>query len=264
VACPAGGARTNKAGKPITCLSGDQLAINFNGRGTAATRAELLQFFSQPRDLQDAAVRNTLQPLLADYDGNNNVFEQFVGDVIPDWSGAFGGNISLGRSWRFQTLFEYRTGFKVQNLTDGFRASQHPSIGSNRKEYDALEAIIGNPASTPDQRVDAANKYITEYRRLLEPGLNQAEDGDFVRLREIALTYNLPNGFVQKFGVSGGNVTVSGRNLWLATKYSGLDPESNENGRGSTGALTDNFLVSTDGFGLPLQRRVSLIVNLNF
>jgi hypothetical protein len=123
---------------------------------------------------------------------------------------------------------------------------------------------MNNPASTAEQRLEAANKYITKHRRLLEPGLHQAEDGDFVRLREIALTYNLPGSLLSRFGVGSGNVTLSGRNLWLATKYSGLDPESNENGRGSTGALTDNFLVSTDGFGLPLQRRVALVVNLNF
>lgn len=263
VACN-GAPKTNKAGKPIACLGADQFPIAFNGASTPATRAELLQYFSQPRDLQTSAVQNALKPFLADYDGNGNPLEQFVGDVIPDWSGAFGGSMSLGRSWRFQTLFEYRTGFKVQNLTDGFRGSQHASIGSNRKAFDEIEATLNNPASTAEQRLNAANLYITKHRRLLEPGLHQAEDGDFVRLREIALTYNLPSGLLGRFGANGGNVTLSGRNLWLATKYSGLDPESNENGRGSTGALTDNFLVSTDGFGLPLQRRVSLVVNLNF
>ncbi len=263
VACN-GAPKTNKAGKPIACLGPDQFAIAFNGSSTPATRAELLQYFSVPRDLQNSGVQNALKPFLADYDGNGNTLEQFVGDVIPDWSGAFGGSMSLGRSWRFQTLFEYRTGFKVQNLTDGFRGSQHASIGSNRKAFDEIEATLNNPASTPEQRLEAADKYIQKYRRLLEPGLHQAEDGDFVRLRELALTYTLPASLLSRLGTKGGNVTLSGRNLWLATKYSGLDPESNENGRGSTGALTDNFLVSTDGFGLPLQRRVSLIVNLNF
>jgi TonB-dependent starch-binding outer membrane protein SusC len=121
-----------------------------------------------------------------------------------------------------------------------------------------------NPASTPDQRADAAIEYVTKYRRLLEPGLSQDEDGDFIRLREIALTYNIPSRLASRFKSRNASITVSGRNLWLATKYSGLDPESNENGRGSTGALTDNFLVSTDGFGLPLQRRVSIILNFGF
>lgn len=264
VACPSGGPRTNSAGKPILCLTGDQLPIKASASGAPLTRAQLLQYFSVPRDLQTGAVQSALQPVLADYDGNGNPFEQLVGDVIPDWSGAFGGNINLGQAWKFQTLFEWRTGFKVQNLTDGFRGSQHPSIGSNRKEFDEIASTLENPASTPEQRVEAAERYITKHRRLLEPGLHQAEDGDFIRLREIALTYNVPARLASRLRSRNASVTVSGRNLWLATKYSGLDPESNENGRGSTQGADANFLVSTDGFGLPLQRRVSLIFNLGF
>ena len=264
VPCGASGPKTNKAGKPITCLAANTLPIKASLTGPALTRDQLLQYFSVPRDLQTAAVSSALRPVLADYDGNGNEFEQFVGDVIPDWTGAFGGNFNLGTSWKFQTLFEWRTGFKVQNLTDGFRGSQHPSIGSNRKEFDDIASTLENPASTAEQRVAAAEKYIKHNRRLLEPGLHQAEDGDFIRLREIALTYNIPSRLASRLKSRNASVTVSGRNLWLATKYSGLDPESNENGRGSTGALTDNFLVSTDGFGLPLQRRVSLIINLGF
>jgi TonB-dependent starch-binding outer membrane protein SusC len=263
VACN-GAPKQNKAGQNILCLSADQVPIRTSATGAPITRAQLVQYFSQPRDIQTGAVQAALQPVLADYDGNGNVFEQLVGDVIPDWTGAFGGNFNWGSSWKFQTLFEWRTGFKVQNLTDGFRGSQHPSIGSNRKEFDELAATMENPASTPEQRADAAIKYVTKHRRLLEPGLHQAEDGDFIRLREIALTYNIPAGLASRLKSRNASITLSGRNLWLATKYSGLDPESNENGRGSTGALTDNFLVSTDGFGLPLQRRVSLILNFGF
>ncbi len=264
VACPSGGPKTNSAGKPITCITADQFPIDFNGRGTAATRAELLAYFSQPRDLQASSVQSTLKPLLADYDGNGNVLEQRIGDNIPDWTGAFGATYSLGSSWRFQTLFEYKTGFMVQNLTDGFRGSQHSSIGSNLIEFDRLESTIKNPASTPEQRLEAANQYVTKNRRLLEPGLSQAEEGDFVRLRELAATYTLPGSWASKLKARNGSLTLSGRNIFLRTKYTGTDPETNENGRSGTASIDDNFLVNTDGFGLPLQRRVSLIINLTY
>jgi hypothetical protein len=264
VACPTGGPKTNKAGKPITCITADQFPIDFNGRGTAATRAELLAYFSQPRDLQVSSVQSTLKPLLADYDGNGNLFEQRIGDNIPDWTGAFGATYTLGSSWRFQTLFEYKTGFLVQNLTDGFRGSQHSSIGSNLKEFDLIESTIKNPASTPEQRLAAANEYVTKNRRLLEPGLSQAEKGDFVRLRELAATYTLPGSWAGKLKARNGNITLSGRNIFLKTSYTGTDPESNENGRAGSASINDNFLVNTDAFGLPIQRRVSLIINLTY
>lgn len=256
---------TNSANRPITCYnSADQLPINFNGRGTAATRAELLAYFAQPRDIQTSAVQSALQPLLADYDGSGILFEQNVGKSIPTWTGAFGGTWSFANHWKFQSTLEYRTGYLISNLTDGFRLSQHPSIGSNRREFSEIQAVMQNPASTPEQRVQAAETYIRGYRRLLEPGLYQGQNGNFLRWRELAITYDFGADLAKKLGFRNASITAAGRNLFLWTSYPGQDPESNENGRGSVGALQDNFQNATDGFGLPIPRRVSLALNLNF
>ena len=255
---------TNSANKPITCYNNGQIPISFNGRGTAATRDELLAYFATPRDIQQSAVQSALQPLLADYDGNGILFEQRVGKSIPTWTGAFGGTWSFANHWKVQSTMEYRTGYMVSNLTDGFRLSQHPSIGSNRKEFSDLQAAMLNPASTPEQRVAAAETYIRGYRRLLEPGLYQGQDGSFLRWRELAVTYNLGADMAKKIGFRDASLTFAGRNILMWTKYPGQDPESNENGRGSTGSLADNFQNATDGFGLPIPRRLSLALNLNF
>ena len=53
------------------------------------------------------------------------------------------------------------------------------------------------------------------------------EDGSYVKLREISLTYNLPSSFAQSVRASSAALTVSGRNLHTWTKYSGYDPEMN-------------------------------------
>jgi hypothetical protein len=136
-ACPGGRATpaTNSLGQPIACYGPDQFPISLNGNGRAATRAELLAYLSQPRDLKTSAVQNALRPLLADYDGSGNVSEQRVGDIFPDWTGNFGTSITLKRNWRLLANFEWRTGFMVHNLTDAFRGSQHATIGSNLKDY---------------------------------------------------------------------------------------------------------------------------------
>lgn len=264
--CPTGGARTNSAGNPIACYnaSAGQLPINFRGRGVPASRDSLLAYFATPRDLKNSGVQADLRPLLGDYDGNGNTGEQFVGDIIPDWTGSFGFNAKLGASWRVSSLFEYKTGFYIQNLTDGFRMSQHPSIGSNRREWSEIESTLNNPASTPEQRLAAASKYVFEYRRLLEPGLHQHQKGDFTRLRELSVTWLAPEGIAAKMGAKAFSVTASGRNLFIWTKYPGMDPESNAVGRGSGTALEQNFLDSTDAFGLPIPRRFSLAFNYGF
>ena len=263
-ACPSGGPATNSANKPIACYNpASELPINFNGRGTAATQAELLAYFATPRDIQASSVQSTLQPLLADYQGTGILFEQRNGDIFPDWTGALGGTYRFMKNFRVQTLFEYRTGFKVQDLTDGFRQSQHPSIGSNRIEFSNIQAIMLNPLSTPEQRVAAATEYVTKYRRLLEPGLNQSKDGTFMRMRELALTYDFSPTIASKLGARTLSVTAAGRNLLLWTKYPGTDPETNAIDR-SASTLDQNFLASTDAFGVPIPRRFSFSVNFGF
>lgn len=263
-ACPSGGPATNSAGRPIACYNAaTEAPINFNGRGTAATQAELLAYFATPRDILNSGVQATLQPLLADYQGTGILFEQRNGDVFPDWTGALGGTYRFKKNWRVQTLFEYRTGFQVQNLTDGFRLSQHPSIGSNKIEFSNIHATLLNPASTPEARVAAAQLYVTKYRRLLEPGLNQGQDGTFMRLRELALTYDVSPTLASKLGARTMSITASGRNLLLWTKYPGVDPEVNAIDR-SASTLDQNFLASTEAFGVPVPRRFSFAVNFGF
>jgi TonB-linked SusC/RagA family outer membrane protein len=264
-ACPSGGPATNAAGKPIACYNpANQLPINLNRQGSPATVDQLLAYFATPRDLKNSGVQTALSPFLADYDGNGNLTEQFVGDGIPDWTGSFGFNVSVGRSWKISSLFEYKRGFLIQNLTNAFRESQHPSIGSNTRAYSQIEATLNNPASTPQQRVDAAREYILEYRRLIENGLNEQQPGDFTRWRELSVTWTASEGVASRLGAKNFSVTASGRNLLIWTKYPGADPEANAIGRGIGSALDQNFLDSTDAFGLPIPRRFSLSFNYGF
>jgi TonB-linked SusC/RagA family outer membrane protein len=266
-ACPGGGntPATNSRGQPIACYGPNEFPINFNGQGRAATREQLLAYFAQPRALKNSAVQSALQPLLADYQGTGNLLEQRNGKTIPDWTGAFGGTANIGSHWRFNTNFEWRTGFVIQNLTDGFRDSQHPSIGSNRRGFSTVEAILENPNSTPEQRLAAAETYVREYRRLLEPGLSQNQDGSFLRLRELSLTYTASPTLASKFRAKSLAVTLAGRNLWVWTNYTGVDPEANAvSPFGSGNTIDNNFLQATDAFGVPIPRRFAFTINYGF
>ena len=266
VACPGGGTTpaTNQLDKPIACYGPGEYPISLNNNGRAATREELLAYLAQPRDLKTAAVQNALRPLLADFDGSGIITEQRVGDIFPDWTGNVGATITFKRNWRFLTNFEWRTGFLVHNLTNAFRSSQHATIGSNLKDYSEVEATLANPASTAEQRLEAADRYINNYRRLLEPGLNEMEEGDFLRLRELALTYSASSWLASRLGARTMSITLSGRNLLLWTKYSGSDPEIAYNGREPGGGVQSNFNDAIDAFGLPIPRRFSFFINLSY
>ncbi len=51
------------------------------------------------------------------------------------------------------------------------------------------------------------------------------EDGSFLRLKTLQLSYTLPKKFTRKIHLNTIQVFVSGQNLWTWTKYTGLDPE---------------------------------------
>jgi TonB-linked SusC/RagA family outer membrane protein len=274
-ACPGGGTTPaqNSAGANIACYGPGEYPISLNNNGRAATQAELLAYLATPRDLKTTAVQNALRPLLADYDGTGtfqngvyvpNLSEQRIGDIFPDWTGTFGPTVTYRKNWRLNSLFEWRTGFLVHNLTYAFRSSQHATIGSNLRPYSEVEAILNNPASTPQQRVDAADLYIKQFRRLLEPGLNEFEKGDFMKFRELALTYLAPQHIAARARASSMAITLAARNIGLWTPYSGSDPEIAYAGRQAGGGVVGNFNDASDSFGMPVPRRFSLLVSLGF
>jgi hypothetical protein len=199
-----------------------------------------------------------------DEDGDGDYLDHFLGKPYPDWSGSFGANLNFMRNWRFNTLFEYRGGnFTVTNLTDAFRNS-HGVIGTNTLIAAQTEATIRNPASTPQQRLEAAKQWLK--LRALSPydGLNQNEDGSFVRLREIGISYNAPARLAAKLGAKDMALSLAGRNLFLWTNYSGTDPETNANGRRTDGGVDGNYLEAVDAFGWPLARRIALSIRLGY
>jgi TonB-linked SusC/RagA family outer membrane protein len=72
------------------------------------------------------------------------------------------------------------------------------------------------------------------------------EDASFVRLKDATLSYDLPSPFATRFGGESLRVYVNGRNLWTSTKWTGLDPELNNQRsvpleRVVTGGMTVRF-----------------------
>ncbi|MBX7241221.1 MAG: SusC/RagA family TonB-linked outer membrane protein [Bacteroidia bacterium] len=83
------------------------------------------------------------------------------------------------------------------------------------------------------------------------------EDGSFVRLREVNLGYTLDRKiFGAKSPVKGATIVLTARNLWLATKYQGVDPE--------TSLVGSRDYQGMDYFNNPNTRSVGAALNLSF
>ena len=51
------------------------------------------------------------------------------------------------------------------------------------------------------------------------------EDGSFFRLRNVTLSYDLPETWMKKVKMTGVRLYVAADNLWTLTRFSGMDPE---------------------------------------
>jgi TonB-dependent starch-binding outer membrane protein SusC len=67
------------------------------------------------------------------------------------------------------------------------------------------------------------------------------EDGSFIRLKNIRLSYELPVTLISKAGMKRLELFVAGKNLLTFTSYSGIDPEVNYNGLNAIALGTDFF-----------------------
>jgi TonB-linked SusC/RagA family outer membrane protein len=89
------------------------------------------------------------------------------------------------------------------------------------------------------------------------------EDGSYVRLKNIALGYNLPSDLLKNIGVENVRLSVSAQNLLTFTNYSGLDPEVNYTA-GDTGNTASNTIRGFDFGNYPTIKSVSFSVNVKF
>jgi hypothetical protein len=261
-ACPSGKTVGNFGGR---CLQAGQLPWDVNKDGIPDSESDMLAFLASPRAV------SALNPLF----NNDSKFASILGNYgvyggkpLPDYQGSVGGSVTFRKNWRLSTNFEYKFGnFTISDLTDAFRNAS-PTNGGNTQQNAEVQGILLNPASTAQQRLVAAKTWVNELLALSPyDGMNQSKAGDFLRWRELSLTYTAPTSWANKIGGTDLTISASGRNLMLWTKYTGVDPEVNvysrgqNGGNGNTGA---NFGESIDAFGFPLPRRFAINVKVGF
>ena len=255
-ACLSGKTTTPLGG---VCLQPGQLPFDTNKDGKPDTQAELLAYLAVPRTLAN------VDPIAADDNNNGDKLDHYDGKPFPDFEGSFGGSMTIRKSWKIGTNFEYRAGnYTISDLTGAFRRA-NPTNGGNTQLRAQTEAKILNPASTAQDRLDAATVYAYQLKGLSPyDGLNQQFSADFLRWRELSLTYLLPARVAAPLGASDLSITFAARNFALWTKYPGVDPEINIFGRSSGGSTDANFGEGIDAFGFPIPRSLSINIRMGF
>jgi TonB-linked SusC/RagA family outer membrane protein len=181
----------------------------------------------------------------------------FAGNVLPTFEGNISTNVTIQRNLRLYGLIDTKRGHRVRNFTDFFRETQ--LVRSNaRLDTTVLSKVerlrrYGNPNPLQPAFITDSTGAVMTVNDVQE---DYIQDGSFVRLRELSLTYTLPPQWARALRAAAASVTVAGQNLHLWTKYEGYDPEVVSNAV----ALYNR----DDFFTQPPVRRYVFRVNLTF
>ena len=163
------------------------------------------------------------------HDGNINELDiVYLGNCNPKMTGGFGVKFDYKR-WALNVQFNYRYGSKVLNMA---KMNAENMIGTNNQSYAVnwrwrTEGDTGN--TLPRALYNKGYNYLGSDRFV--------EDGSFCRLNYVQLRYTLPSELLKRWNLNSASVSVNANNLFLWTRYSGVDPEV---GYGGMGLSTDN------------------------
>lgn len=205
------------------------------------------------------------------------------GSVQPDWTMGITNSFSYkGLSLSF--LIDIKSGGLMWNGTKGalYYFGTHKHTEDREKAY-VHEGLLGHLAGYDDNgdpvikhwengvEVDgpgAANsveKPDDENYRFWNgfgsgftgPSEPYVEKTDWVRLREISVSYSIPRTLLKKTGfIRNLELYFTGRNLWIDTDYTGIDPETSLTGAGNGQGM--------DYFNMPGTKAVTFGVKLGF
>jgi TonB-linked SusC/RagA family outer membrane protein len=174
---------------------------------------------------------------------NGTTVDSVVGDATPKFTMQFGNDFRWNRIV-VSALVDWRNGGQVSDLTRNLFDE-----GFNSWDYDK---------PSPDPSVGATlGAYRYNSWKGGQNSLAYIESGSYTALREVSLTYDVPNRFFSMLSgrVSQVRFSLTGRNLFLWTKYWGMDPDAAQFGNQAV-------RINVDHSPYPLSRSFFLSIDV--
>lgn len=183
--------------------------------------------------------------------------ETNLGNVMPDWTMGINNSFSFkGVSLSF--LFDIKKGGVMWNGTKGamyyFGSHEDTESRGDGAVY-VFEGVKASNGQANDIKVAKdVNWYFNgEGSGFTGPAGQFVEETDWVRLRELTLSYRLSSNLLKKTFFNSAEIFATGRNLWLSTPYTGVDPETSLIGAGNGQGLDYFNMPGTKSYTLGLR-----------
>lgn len=155
----------------------------------------------------------------------NNATLQNVGSASPKFFGGIRNTFGY-KNFQLSAFFTFVSGNKVYNSTrelmDNDGAYAQYNLMQLDKGWSRWEKP-GDNATHPKYTLNGNNNSHKPSSRFLE-------DGSYLRLRNVNLSYSLPQDWLQRMKIGSARISIGGDNLWTLTRFSGIDPEVDDRG----------------------------------
>lgn len=166
-----------------------------------------------------------------DVDKNDTIDRRdmvYMGNIFPKWTGGFSSTVSY-KGLSLYVRCDFATGHTIYNYMRASLDGQF--VGATNSTTDILKSWLkqGDQTNVPRyywaDQVAEANYWRGDPRSGNQGGSQNFEKGDYLAIREVTLSYNIPSNLFGKIGLSNLRVYATGNNLKYFTKYSGYSPE---------------------------------------
>ena len=179
------------------------------------------------------------------HDGQINEMDiVYLGNSLPKVNGGFNFTFKYG-NWSVKTRFMYRFGNKVVNLA-------RQNLEKMFDTYNQCASVNYRWRKDGDETPIPRAMYNTSYN--FQPSDRYVEDGGFVRFQNLQIAYNFPKKMIKEWGLNQLQAYASLNNLYVWTKYSGVDPEISPQGYG----------VAADASQTPRSKQFTVTLNVGF
>lgn len=159
-----------------------------------------------------------------DADGNGLIESTdrvYVGNEFPDWTGGFSNSLSY-KGFDLYFRLDYSIGHTIFNIPKTF--NDYNWAGNTNISQDLVDNVWMKQGDIAKYaRSSWGGERVS--KNMLRGNSLSFENGDFLCIREVTLSYNLTAEFLKKIKVNNIRLNVTGSNLHYFTKYQGLSPE---------------------------------------
>ena len=236
----------------VTNLPGGAIQLGFNGYAAVIKKGYPIGTFYGWNLLRVNPATGNYD--VEDVDGNGNIplpsttlDNVVLGSAQPKFTGGFTNSVSY-KNFDASVFLHFVYGNMIFNQAEYSYGRLHTwfnssTLARNRWRKPGDIATLHRAAwGDPTRNGSVSNRVL--------------QDGSFLRVKNIAMGYNIKNAALKKAGIQNLRIYAAGQNIFTFTDYRGYDPEVNANGNDTT--------LGFDMSSYPQARSFSLGLNATF